>query len=107
LRRKLIDWSLMGGVFITEVGLAFRFSGIPLPARYLTYFGSYLMQVFFQGFLQRIPWKYADNFVSEFVLFFAFNALGYAFVIFLLLRIFFPDRAELRPLSGQETDTKA
>jgi len=31
------------------------------------------------------------------------NVLGYAFVIFLLLRIFFPDRSsELPPLTGKK-----
>jgi hypothetical protein len=106
LRRKLIEWSLIGGVFITELGLALRFAKIPAPVPYLTYFGSYLMQGLGQRVLLWIPWRYADTLFSEFVLFFVLNALGYAFVIFLLLRIFFPDRAELRPLTGQKTDAK-
>ena len=50
-----------------------------------------------------IPWQYADNLISELLLFFALNVLGYAFVIFLLLRIFFPDRSsELPPLTGKK-----
>jgi hypothetical protein len=103
LRRKLIWWSLLGGVFITVLGIGLRFAGITGPAPYLTYSGSYLMQVFFQRFLEWIPWQYADNLISEFVLFFALNVLGYAFVIFLLLRIFFPDRsAELPPLTDKK-----
>ena len=48
------------------------------------------MQAFFQRFLEWIPWQYADNLISELLLFFALNVLGYAFVIFLLLQIFFP-----------------
>lgn len=60
------------------------------------------MQVFFQRFLEWIPWQYADNVISELVLFFALNVLGYGFVIFLLLRIFYPDRSELPPLSGNK-----
>ena len=47
--------------------------------------------------------QYADNLISELLLFFALNVLGYAFVIFLLLRIFFPDRSsELPPLTGKK-----
>jgi hypothetical protein len=103
LRRKLIWWSLLAGVFITVLGLALRFAGITAPVPYLTYSGSYLMQIFFQRFLEWIPWQYADNLISELVLFFVLNVLGYAFVIFLLLRIFFPDRSgELPPLTDKK-----
>jgi hypothetical protein len=102
VRRKLIWWSLLGGVFITALGLALRFAGVTAPVPYLTYSGSYLMQVFFQRFLEWIPWQYADNLISELVLFFVLNVLGYAFVIFLLLRIFFPDRSGgLPPLTDK------
>jgi hypothetical protein len=103
VQRKLIRWSLLGGVSITVLGLAFRFAGISGPVPYLTYSGSYLMQIFFQRFLEWIPSRYADNLLSEFVLFFALNVLGYAFVIYLLLRIFFPDRSgALPPITGQK-----
>ena len=102
MQRKLIGWSVLGGVFITLLGLGLRFAGITAPVPYLTYSGSYLMQIFFQRFLEWIPWRYADNVISELVLFFALNVLGYAFVIFLLLRIFYPDRSELPPLSGNK-----
>jgi hypothetical protein len=103
LRRKLIWWSLLGGVFITVAGISLRFAGIKGPVPYLTYSGSYLMQVFFQRFLEWIPWRYADNLISELVLFFFLNAVGYGFVIFLLLRIFFPDRSgELPPLTEEK-----
>ncbi len=103
MRRKLIWYSILGGVFITVLALALRFAGIHLPVPYLTYSGSYLMQVFFQRFLEWIPWKYADNLISELLLFFVLNVLGYAFVIFLLLRIFIPDRSgELPPLTSKE-----
>ena len=103
MRRKLIGWSVLGGVSFTVLGLALRFAGISGPVPYLTYPGAYLMQIFFQRFLERIPWQYADNLLTEFVLFFALNVLGYAFVIYLLLRIFFPDRSgTLPPLAGKE-----
>jgi len=103
LRRKLISWSLFGGVFITVLGIGLRFAGITGPVPYLTYSGSYLMQIFFQRFLEWIPWRYADNLISELVLFLMLNVFGYAFVIFLLLRIFFPDRSgELPPLTDQK-----
>jgi hypothetical protein len=103
VRRKLISYSIFGGVFITLLAIALRSAGIYRPVPYLTYSGSYLMQAFFQRFLEWIPWKYADNLISELLLFFVLNVLGYAFVIFLLLRIFFPDRSgELPPLTGKK-----
>jgi len=103
VQRKLIWWSLLGGVFITVLGLGLRFAGITGPVPYLTYSGSYLMQIFFQRFLEWIPWRYADNLISELVLFFVLNVLGYGLVIFLLLRIFFPDRSgELPPLTNNK-----
>ncbi len=103
VRRRLIWYSIVGGVFVTLLAIALRSAGINRPVPYLTYSGSYLMQVFFQRFLEWIPWKYADNLISELLLFFALNVLGYAFVIFLLLRIFFPDRSsELPPLTGKK-----
>lgn len=103
MRRKLIRYSIFGGVFITLLALALQSAGIYRPVPYLTYPGSYLMQVFFQRFLEWIPWRYADNLISELLLFFVLNVSGYAFVIFLLLRIFFPDRSgELPPLTGKK-----
>jgi ABC-type phosphate/phosphonate transport system permease subunit len=103
VRRKLIWCSILGGVFLTVLALALRFAGINRPVPYLTYAGAYLMQTFFQRFLEWIPWKYADNLISELLLFFVLNVLGYAFVIFLMLRIFFPDRSgELPPLTGKK-----
>ena len=102
MHRKLIWYSILGGVFVTLLAIALRFFGIYRPVPYLTYAGAYLMQTFFQRFLEWIPWKYADNLISEDLLFFVSNVLGYAFVIFLLLRIFFPDRSsELPPLSDK------
>jgi hypothetical protein len=103
VRRKLIWYSIFGGVFITLLAIALRSAGIYRPVPYLTYSGSYLMQAFFQRFLEWIPWKYADNLISELLLFFVLNVLGYALVIFILLRIFFPDRSrELPPLTGEK-----
>ena len=101
-RRKLISYSILGGVFLTLLAIVLRFSGINGPVPYLTYAGSYLMQIFFQRFLEWIPWHYADNLISELLLFFVLNVLGYAFVIFLLLRIFLPDRSALPPLIGRK-----
>ena len=103
VRRKLIWCSILGGVFITLLAIMLRFAGINGPVPYLTYAGAYLMETFFQRFLEWIPWKYADNLISEVVLFLVLNISSYAFIIFLLLRIFFPDRsAELPPLTGKK-----
>jgi Mn2+/Fe2+ NRAMP family transporter len=103
VRRKLIWYSILGGVFLTLLAIVLRMAGFSRPVPYLTYAGAYLMQNFFQRLLEWIPWQYADNLISELVLFFVLNVLGYAFVIFLLLRIFFPDRSgELPPLTGKK-----
>jgi hypothetical protein len=103
VRRKLIWCSILGGVFITLLAIVLRFAGIYWPVPYLTYPGTYLMETLFQRFLEWIPWKYADNLISELLLFFVLNVLGYAFVIFPLLRIFVPDRSsELPPLNGKK-----
>ena len=103
VRRKLIGCSILGGVFITLLAVVLRFAGIYRPVPYLTYAGAYLMEIFFQRFLEWIPWQYADNLISEVVLFLLLNILSYAFVIFLLLRIFFPDRSsQLPPLNAKK-----
>jgi ABC-type phosphate/phosphonate transport system permease subunit len=103
VRRKLIWCSILGGAFITLLAIVLRFAGIYGPVPYLTYGGAYLMETFFQRFLEWIPWRYADNLISEAVLFLLLNTLSYAFVIFVLLRIFFPDRSsELPPLTGKK-----
>ena len=103
MRRELIWCSILGGVFITLLAIALRSIGIYRPVPYLTYSGAYLMQTFFQRLLAWIPWKYADNPISELLLFFVLNVLGYALVIFLVLRIFFPDRSgELPPLTSKK-----
>jgi len=101
--RQLIWYSILGGIFLTLLAIVLRFAGINWPVPYLTYAGAYLMQGFFQRFLEWIPWQYADNLISEDLLFFVLNVSGYAFVIFLLLRIFFPDRSsELPRLTGEK-----
>ena len=87
MRRKLIWYSIVGGAFLTLLAIVLRFAGINWPVPYLTYPGAYLMQTFFQRFREWIPWQYADNLISELLWFFVLNVLGYAFVIFLLLRI--------------------
>jgi hypothetical protein len=103
MRRKLICYSILGGVLITALGIGLRFAEIYGPVPYLTYSGSYLMQVFFQRFLEWIPWRYADNLISELVLFVVLNVLGYAGLIFLLLRIFIPDHSgKLPSITGEK-----
>ena len=103
MRRKLIWYSILGGVFLTLLAMVLRLAGIYWAVPYLTYAGAYLMQAFFERFLEWIPWKYADNLISELILFLVLNVLGYAVVIFPLLRIFFPDRSsELPPLTGKK-----
>jgi len=103
MRRKLIWISVLGGVFITLLAVALRFVGIYRPIPYLTYPGSYLMQAFVDRLLGYVPWGLGDNLISELMIFFALNVAGYAFVIFLLLRIFYPDRStELPPITGDK-----
>jgi hypothetical protein len=98
VRRKLIWYSILGGIVLTLLAIVLRFAGINWPVPYLTYPGAYLpeiprmdpMAVCGQSHLRR-----------PFVLW--VDVLGYAFVIFLLLRIFFPDRSsELPPLTGKK-----
>jgi len=102
MRMKLVWISLLGGVAITLLAVALRAMGIYRPVPYLTYPGSYLMQAFVDRLLGYIPWGLGDNLISELVVFFALNVVGYAFVIFLLLRIFYPDRStQLPPITGE------
>lgn len=103
MRKKLIWISVLGGVFITLLAVALRAMGIYRPIPYLTYPGAYLMQAFVFKFLAWLPWGMGESLLSELFAFFALNVLGYAFVIFLLLRIFIPDRSgELPPLTGEK-----
>ena len=100
----LMAWTVdLVAAFLTLLAIGLRFAGISWPVPYLTYPGAYLMQTFFQRFLEWIPWQYADNLISELLLFFVLNVLGYTFVIFFLIRTFFPDRSsELPPLTGKK-----
>ena len=101
MRKKLIWISVFGGVFITLLAVALRSIGIYRPVPYLTYPGSYLMQAIVDRLLGYVPWGLGDNLISEVLVFFVLNVAGYAFVIFLLLRIFYPDRsAELPSITG-------
>jgi hypothetical protein len=103
MRRRLIWISLLGGAFITLLAVILRSMGIYRPVPYLTYPGTYLMQAFVDRMLGWIPWGLGDNLISELIVFFALNVAGYAFVIFLLLRIFYPDRSNtLPPLTGDK-----
>ncbi|GEM_PF-2208265 len=102
MRKRLIWISVSGGVFITLLALALRALGIYRPVPYLTYPGSYLMQAGVDRILGYVPWGLGDNLISELLVFFALNVAGYAFVIFLLLRIFYPDRSiDLPPITGK------
>jgi hypothetical protein len=102
VRKRLIWISVSGGVFITLLALALRALGIYRPVPYLTYPGSYLMQAGVDRILGYVPWGLGDNLISELLVFFALNVAGYAFVIFLLLRIFYPDRSiDLPPITGK------
>ena len=93
---------MLGGVLITLLALALRSMGIYRPVPYLTYPGSYLMQAGVDRLLGYIPWGLGDNLISELLVFFALNVAGYASVIFLVLRIFYPDRSsELPPITGE------
>src|SRR5271167_1075650 len=97
MRIRLIWISVLGGVFITLLAVVLRSMGIYRPVPYLTYPGSYLMGAFVDRLLGYIPWGLGDNLISEWIVFFALNVAGYAFVIFLLLRIFYPDRSRDLP----------
>jgi hypothetical protein len=101
VRQKLIWISTAGGVFITFLAVALRSMGIYRPVPYLTYPGTYLMQAFVDRLLGKIPYGLGDNLISELAVFFVLNVAGYAFVIFLLLRIFYPERSNnLPPITG-------
>lgn len=103
MRSKLIWYSVLGGFLITALAIVLRSVGIYRPIPYLTYPGSYLMQAFVERFLSWLPWGIGDNLLSELFAFVFLNVLGYAFVIFLLLRIFIPDRSgELPPITGEK-----
>ena len=102
MRKKLIWISVFGGVSITLLAVTLRAMGIYRPVPYLTYSGSYLMQTFVDRLLGYVPWGLGDNLISELVVFFALNVAGYAFVIFQLLRIFYPHRSnDLPPLTSK------
>jgi hypothetical protein len=103
VRKRLILYSILGGAFITVLAVVLRAAGIHRPVPYLTYPGVYLMQAFVDRMLGWIPWGLGDNLISELLAFFALNVAGYAFVIFLILRIFVPDRSgNLPPLTGDK-----
>jgi len=101
MRKRLIVYSVLGGAFITVLAVVLRAMGIYRPVPYLTYPGVYLMQAFVDRMLGWIPWGLGDNLISETIVFFALNVGGYATVIFLVLRIFVPDRSrDLPALTG-------
>jgi len=101
VRSTLIWYSLLGGFLITALAVVLRSMGIYRPVPYLTYPGSYLMQAFVERFLSWLPWGIGDSLVLELFAFVVLNVLGYALVIFLLLRIFIPNRSDdLPPITG-------
>jgi hypothetical protein len=100
MRTKLIWYSLLGGACITALAIVLRMHGVPRPAFYLSYPGIYLMQSFLQSFLDWLPWG-LGNLITEALAFILANTVSFALVIFLLLRIFVPDRSEeLPPIRG-------
>jgi hypothetical protein len=103
VRSKLISYSIIGGVGITALAIALRMHGASKPALYLAYPGVYLMQSFLQGFLDWLPGGLGMNLIAETFTFILANTASYTLVIFLLLRIFIPDRSEDLPsIVGEE-----
>jgi len=103
VRSKLIWWSMASGSFITLMALELRVHGAGRLAFYLTYPGTYFMQAFLLRFLEWLPWDIGDNLISETLAFLAANIAGCGFIVFLVLRIFIPDRSEeLPPITGSE-----
>jgi hypothetical protein len=94
VRSRLIWNSILGGGCITILAIALRMFGIAWPVRYLSYPGIYLMQSFLQRFLDWLPGGFGMNLIAETLTFIIANTLSFALVIFLVLRIFIPDRSE-------------
>jgi hypothetical protein len=96
-RSKLIWYSIFGAACITALAIVLRMHGASRPALYLSYPGVYLMQSFLQRFLDWLPGGFGMNLIAETFTFIFANTASYAIVIFLLLRIFIPDRSEDLP----------
>ena len=60
------------------------------------------MQSFLQRFLDWLPGDFGLNLIVDNLTFFIANTLSFALVIFLLLRIFNPDRSETLPPIANE-----
>ncbi len=97
MRSKLIWYSILGGVCITALAILLRTHGVYRPVLYLTYPGVYFMQSFLLRFLDWLPRSVGMNPAVETLTFIIVNSASYAFVIFLLLRIFIPDRSQDLP----------
>ncbi len=93
VRAKLIWDSIMGGTFITALAITLQLLGIHRPVLWLSYPGVYFMQAFFLRFLAWLPGGIGDNLIAETLGFVVWNTAAFAFVIFLVLRIFWPDRS--------------
>jgi hypothetical protein len=93
VRAKLIWWSVLGGSCVTLLAITLQVLGVHKPVIWLSYPGVYFMQAFFARFLEWLPWEIGDNAIAETITFFTLNTAGYGFVIFLVLRIFMPDRS--------------
>jgi hypothetical protein len=96
-RPKLIWYSLLGGACISALSITIRIYGNGQIAFYLGYPGIYCMQSFLQGFLDWLPGGIGMNAIAEILAFTISNTTCFAGLIFLLLRIFIPDRSKTLP----------
>ena len=96
-RSKLIWYSILGGACITALAIAIRIYGNGQIAFYLGYPGIYCMQSFLQRFLDWLPGGIGMNAIAEILAFAISNTASFAALIFLLLRIFIPDRSKALP----------
>jgi hypothetical protein len=96
-RSKLIWYSLLGGACITALAIVVRVYGTGNVAFYLGYPGIYCMQSFLQRFLDWLPGGIGMNAIAEILAFAISNTASFAALIFLLLRIFIPDRSNTSP----------
>ncbi len=96
-RSKLIWYSLLGGTCITALAITLRIYGSGQFAFYLGYPGIYCMQSFLQTFLDWLPGGIGMNAIAEILAFAISNTASFAALIFLLLRIFIPDRSKALP----------
>ena len=88
---------------MTTLAIVLRAQGAHRLVFYLAYPGIYWMQSFLQRFLVWLPFGIGTNAIAETFTFILANTASYAILIFLLLRIFIPDRSQNLPsLSNQK-----